>query len=274
MPYIYLSEWLSFQFERVPQNIHTIIFMSWFEDWFDSPLYEKLYANRNEDEASLLADLIEKEIPPETYTEILDLGCGRGRHSITLAERGYHVTGIDLSEEAIAKATRIASGKNLENVEFITGDMRDPIAKKFDAILNLFTTFGYFLDDAENAKVLKNISGLLKPQGVAIIDFFNASLIQKNLVPEDSGSFKNLDYRIERKIEEDMVFKRIHFSGPSLKGDVEYLERVKLYDLNWFVKELTNAGLKLNHIYGNYTGVPFQKENSPRLIMVCSKIDS
>jgi len=78
--------------------------MSWFEEWFDSPLYEKLYANRNSDEAERLADLIEKEIPVKKYSTVLDLGCGRGRHSIALATRGYDVTGVDLSEEALAKA--------------------------------------------------------------------------------------------------------------------------------------------------------------------------
>lgn len=244
--------------------------MSWFEEWFDSPLYEKLYANRNMDEAEQLADLIEKEIPKNSNPSLLDLGCGRGRHSITLAERGYRVTGVDLSEKAIAKAKRITSEKKLP-IDFISGDMRDHLEKKFDAILNLFTTFGYFLEDEENARVIENISGMLKPNGTVLIDFFNAHLVEKTLVKEESGSFKELNFKIERKIENGMVFKKINFSGSSLSEEVEYLERVKLYDLNWFKKVLFESGLILEKVYGDYSGGHFEVENSPRLIMISSK---
>src|SRR5690625_5483861 len=111
--------------------------MSWYEDWFDSPLYEKLYSNRNKEEAHLLADLIEDEIPKQSYPEILDLGCGRGRHSIALARRGYQVTGIDLSKEVVGKAEEIAEEAGLRNVTFLTGDMREPLDQRFDAVLNL-----------------------------------------------------------------------------------------------------------------------------------------
>src|SRR5690625_5115337 len=99
--------------------------MSWSEDRFDSPSYEKLYSNRNKEEARLLADLIEDEIPKQSYPEILDLGCGRGRHSIALARRGYQVTGIDLSKEVVGKAEEIAEEAGLRNVTFLTGDMRE-----------------------------------------------------------------------------------------------------------------------------------------------------
>ncbi|HKL03925.1 MAG TPA: methyltransferase domain-containing protein, partial [Cryomorphaceae bacterium] len=135
--------------------------MSWFEEWFDSPLYEKLYSNRDEKDAASLAELIEEVIPVSDYRNILDLGCGRGRHSITLAQRGYQVTGIDLSKKAIQKAKRIARQKNLDNVEFFVRDMRAPLPKQFDAIVNLFTTFGYFLEDEENRRVLVNTQKML-----------------------------------------------------------------------------------------------------------------
>ena len=117
--------------------------MSWFEEWFDSPLYELLYAYRNEEEARRLADLIEDKIPPGDFSNVVDVGCGRGRHSIALAERGYHVTGFDLSPTAIEKARRIAKERDLSNVRFIVQDMRKPLDDTFDAAFNLFTTFGY-----------------------------------------------------------------------------------------------------------------------------------
>lgn len=245
--------------------------MSWFEEWFDSPLYEKLYANRNEDEAALLADLIEKEIPVKDYSEVLDLGCGRGRHSINLAERGYKVTGVDLSEEAIIKAKKKAAGKNLTNIEFFVGDMRDPLGRRFDAILNLFTTFGYFLNDVENVRVLKNIHHILKKNGLVMIDFLNAAWVKRNIVPEESGSFRDFEYKIERKIEAGMVFKTITFTGPSIEKPVKYQERVKLYDPGWFSENLTECGFKLKNIYGDYHGGEFKEKSSQRLILISRK---
>ncbi|MEX0945137.1 MAG: class I SAM-dependent methyltransferase [Balneolaceae bacterium] len=245
--------------------------MSWFEEWFDSPLYEKIYADRNEEEAALLADLIQKIIPNSDYPEILDLGCGRGRHSINLANRGYHVTGVDLSEQAIKKAKRLASEDHLHDIRFLVGDMRDPLHREFDAILNLFTTFGYFLEDSENRKVLYNVSGMLKEDGIFIQDFLNPYFVNNTLVSREEGRYEDLQYEIERKIEDRMVFKKIRFTGDSLDEPVEFSERVKLYDLNWFENQLPTAGLKLKTCYGDYHGNPYKTDKSPRLIMVSTK---
>lgn len=244
--------------------------MNWFEEWFDSPLYEQLYSNRNEDEAALLADLIEQAIPVNRYPAILDLGCGRGRHSITLALRGYQVTGVDLSEEAINRAKQRALQKKAE-AEFLVGDMRQSLKMKFDAIVNLFTTFGYFIDDHENARVITNASSMLKPDGYLMIDFLNALHVKKKLVPDDSGSFKHFTYHVKRFIENGMVFKQILFDGPSLDKPVHYTERVKLYDLNWFLNVFNDHHLELVSACGNYEGASFDAETSPRLIMLCRK---
>lgn len=245
--------------------------MSWFEEWFDSPLYEKIYANRNREEAAQLATLIENQIPVSDFPHLLDLGCGRGRHSITLAKRGYHVTGVDLSKEAIKKARRLATDDNLKNIKFSVGDMRNPIDRTFDAVLNLFTTFGYFLDDSENVAVFKNVNRILKTGGLFMQDFLNSALVQKNLVPSEEGEYEKLHYRIERKIKNNMVFKTIRFNGADPDEPLEFTERVKLYDLDWFERELEANGFDLLTIYGNYKGGSFVKNMSPRLIMLSQK---
>ncbi len=245
--------------------------MSWFEEWFDSPLYEKIYANRNREEAVQLIDFIETFIPVKKYPNILDLGCGRGRHSISLAQRGYQVTGIDLSEAAILKAKRLSESEGLNSVRFLIGDMREPLNLTFDSILNLFTTFGYFLDDSENLKVLTNVSGMLNKEGVFIQDFLNPSHIKKNLVPEEEGSYENLHYHIERYIENEMVFKNIRFTGPTLDEPVVFNERVKLYNLDWFQDHLKLAGLTMQSTYGEYDGTPYDKDESSRMIMISRK---
>jgi SAM-dependent methyltransferase len=245
--------------------------MSWFEEWFDSPLYEKLYSNRDETDAASLADLIEEVIPASDYRIILDLGCGRGRHSITLAQRGCQVTGIDLSKKAIKKAKRIAGQKNLKNVDFLVRDMRDPLPKQFDAIVNLFTTFGYFLEDEENRRVLRNTNKMLKQGGVLFLDYLNPHYVEKNLVPSESGMYGNLTYNVTREINDGMVFKTIQFSDDSLDEPVKYRERVKLYDLEWFRDVLTESDYTIVETYGNYEGTPFLVE-SPRMIIVAKLI--
>lgn len=246
--------------------------MNWFEEWFDSPLYEKLYAYRNRNEANELADLIEKEIPKSRYPKILDLGCGRGRHSITLAERGYHVTGVDLSKQAITTAIQTARERKISNLHFQVGDMRRPLDKKFDAVLNLFTTFGYFLKDEENAKVIASVKEMLERNGIFILDYLNAYNVRKDLVGEEEELFRDMTVHIKRKIRKNMVYKNIRFNGEKLLKPIEYQERVKLYEPDWFEKKFAKYGFGIKKIYGSYEGDDFDKEESPRLLMIAKKI--
>jgi len=243
----------------------------WFEEWFDSPLYEKLYSYRDEEEAIKLADLIEKLIPLSKYEKILDLGCGRGRHSLTLAERGYDVTGTDLSPKAIKKAKQLAVERGLNKVHFEVLDMREVLPHRFDAVLNLFTTFGYFLDDEENASVFDGVHKMLGKNGRFLIDFLNAAKVEEGLVAEETGSYENLDYQIERFISDGMVHKKIRFTGSGLKGPVEYQERVKLYGKDWFEQQLKARGFNILDFKGDYSGSRFSEEKSPRLIILAEK---
>lgn len=242
--------------------------MEWFEEWFDSPLYEKMYAKRDEDEANTLANLVEKIIPVNVFHDILDLGCGRGRHSINMAKRGYKVTGIDLSRVAIEKAQIKAKNLGLD-IEFLVGDMRDPLSKQFSAILNLFTSFGYFDDDEENFHVLKAERQMLKNNGIVVIDYLNAIQVEKNIIPEENGKFENISFEIKRYIERDTINKEMTFF---LEGNSEarsYHERVKLYPLSWFESHVEKAGMSIMETFGNYNGTPFNADKSPRLIMIC-----
>lgn len=248
--------------------------MSWFEEWFDSPLYEFLYAYRNEEEANKLADLIEREIPVSAYNKVVDVGCGRGRHSITLAQRGYKVTGFDLSQTAIKKAKQKAAGRGLQNIDFRVQDMRIPLSERFDAAVNLFTTFGYFLDTEENVKVLENVNRMLNPSGRFLIDFMNSTKVERDLVPEESGTHKGIDYTIKRYIENGCVYKEVHFSGDEISSPQEFTERVQLFDKNWFVTKLNEAGFRTLNIWGSYGGEPFDEINSPRLIILSEARDS
>lgn len=242
--------------------------MDWFEKWFDSPLYEKLYANRDEDEAERLVEFLVHQLELDRCSKILDLGCGRGRHSINLNKRGYHVKGIDLSEQAIATARSKAEDLSLQNISFEVRDMRNPLPEKFDAIVNLFTTFGYFYDDEENTSVFDSVKSMLEPGGTFVLDYLNAVKVRQSFIPEDEGEFQGIGYHIERYIKDDAIFKDISFRGASINGTKVYSERVKLYDLEWFKQEMGKKDLEIEHIFGDYEGNDFNPESSPRLLLI------
>lgn len=242
--------------------------MNWFEEWFDSPLYEKLYVNRDETEALQLVDLLEDTLTLHKCSHILDLGCGRGRHAINLARKGYRVTGIDLSEQAIQTARQKAQQQGLENIEFQVRDMRNPLPTTFDAIVNLFTTFGYFMDDQENIRVFDSVVQMLNPDGIFVLDYLNAQKVRSSFESGDSGTFHNIDYDIERYLKNGAIYKEIHFRKEATGAKKTYSERVKLYDLEWFQREMAQHGLYIDHVYGDYQGNAFDPETSPRMLII------
>lgn len=242
--------------------------MNWFEEWFDSPLYERLYANRDEKEAARLVQLLEETLPLEERSNILDLGCGRGRHSISLYNKGYKVTGIDLSEQAIQTAREKAAKQGLEGLDFEVRDMREPLPKTFDAIVNLFTTFGYFKSDEENAGVFDSVRAMLRPGGIFVQDFLNAEKVKSSFEPNDRGSFRGIHYEIKRFVEDNAIHKEITFSGDQVGEEKKYSERVKLYSLPWFKREMKKRNLIIDHIFGDYDGNEFDPKTSPRLLMI------
>ena|SRR5699024_8884009 len=247
----------------------------WYETWFESPLYEVLYADRDDEEAARLIELLVNYLPDQDDLKVLDLGCGRGRHAInlyknvnSLYKKGFRVTGIDLSARAIAEAKRQAKKDQLEGITFKVQDMRKPLPDKFDAILNLFTTFGYFEEDAENTRVLDSVKQMLQPGGAFVLDYLNAVKVQSELVPAEEGTIRDISYGISRYVSEQAVHKEIAFSGGAIEGQRHYSEHVKLYGLDWFRKQLTDRGFVIDKLYGNYSGDAFDPQSSDRLLMI------
>lgn len=241
--------------------------MSWYKEWFDSPLYESLYARRNEQEAARPAKLIHHYFPAEEHPKLLDLGCGRGRHAVNLTRLGYEVTGIDLSGNSLQDASKRAEEQNIHSIRFIQQDMRTPLPESFDVIANLFTSFGYFDDDEDNISVIKSIKQMIKQGGGVVIDYMNAPLVRQTFTPREQGSDHNVKYDIERYVEDDTIVKKIDLRD--LEGrDHFFEERVKLYDFDWFAKHLEDNRLRIMAALGDYDGSGYDPQSSPRLIIV------
>ncbi|MFM7747897.1 MAG: SAM-dependent methyltransferase, partial [Bacteroidota bacterium] len=154
---------------------------AWFESWFDSPYYEEIYDHRDLSEAKEFILQLTTTLALPINAQLLDLGCGWGRHTRSFAELGYTTTGLDLSPRLIAKAQENFIQPNnpiSERMKFCIGDMRDfQLNTDFDAVVNLFTSFGYFDDKNQDLKVLGNAHRHLKENGLLVLDFFNKEFV-------------------------------------------------------------------------------------------------
>jgi len=237
----------------------------WFVDWFDTEFYHILYQDRNDEEAQLFMQNLLGFLKLKKGKKILDLACGRGRHSVYLNSLGYKVKGVDLSKNSIQYAKQFEK----KGLKFSVHDMRLPFKNKYHAIFNLFTSFGYFNDDKTNIKVLKNIKKGLKKNGVAVIDFMNIETVTKNLNPKEIVIKDAIHFHITREVINNRIIKNIRFSVAG--EDYHYTEKVQCLTLDTIKNYISKAGLKLNHTFGDYTLNKFDVEKSKRLILLVSK---
>jgi SAM-dependent methyltransferase len=238
----------------------------WFSTWFDSPYYHILYSNRDDRDARLFMDNLLAYLHPKSEHQILDLACGKGRHSRYLNEQGYDVTGIDLSEQSIAYAKQFEN----ERLHFAVHDMREVYrADSFDFVLNLFTSFGYFESETENVVALKAAAESLKHGGKLVIDFMNTDRTIERLVAHEEKEVQGIRFRISRKVEHDFIVKTIEFHD---KGqDYRFEERVRALRQEDFMEYFSMAQLRLVETFGDYRLQPFHPVNSERIIFVLKK---
>jgi len=235
---------------------------NWYSSWFDTPYYHILYKDRNYREAQVFMDNLTHYLNLPEKAKVLDLACGKGRHSIYLNQLGYDVLGADLSENSIAEASKNSN----ETLHFKVHDMREPFEEKFDAIFNLFTSFGYFENDEDNLTTLKAIKASLSEYGFAVIDFMNVTQVIETLVPQEVKTVDEIDFHIKRYVEDGHIFKEIDFEDQGRK--YHFTEKVKALTLKDFQDLMDEAGIYLLDIFGDYKLKKFHKTESERLIMI------
>ncbi|GEC71532.1 Methyltransferase domain-containing protein [Flavobacterium flevense] len=235
---------------------------TWFSSWFDTPYYHILYKERNESEAQLFMDNLTHYLNLPENAKVLDLACGKGRHAIYLNQLGFDVIGADLSENSIAEASKNAN----ETLHFKVHDMREPFEEKYDAIFNLFTSFGYFENDDDNLTTLKAIKNSLSEYGFAVIDFMNVNQVISTLVPEEVKTVDGIDFHIKRYVKDGHIFKEIDFDDRGHK--YHFTEKVKALTLQDFESMMEEAGIYLLDIFGDYKLKKFHKTESERLILI------
>ena len=240
--------------------------MSWFSSWFDSPYYHELYAHRDDTEACAFIDTLLEHLAPVKGARMLDLACGKGRHSRFLAAKGFDVTGLDLAEHSILAARAYEN----DHLHFFTQDMRRPYAVNyFDYVFSFFTSFGYFQTEGEHLATLQNVATNLHPNGVFVMDFMNAARVVRTLEPNGEKMLHGVHYAWKKTVEEGRIIKRITITDG---GAVHhYHEEVRAFTYPDLERLFIAAGLRITAVYGNYALDPFDEATSDRLILESRK---
>ena len=237
----------------------------WFEDWFNSRYYHLLYQNRSQNEANFFIENLVENLALNENSNILDLGCGKGRHAFKLSGIFKNVDGIDLSENNINLAKQIKK----QNLHFYIGDMRNfTMKKKYNYVFNLFTSFGYFENGSENLSVLKCINNHLVDGGYLLIDFLNTTLIKNKTQIKEVKVIQDVKFDIQKFVSGNCITKSIQIndSGKTSK----FNERVQLFNLEDFKSMFNETGFELIKAFGNYSLDPYCEE-SDRLILWAKK---
>ena len=242
---------------------------AWYQEWFNSPYYHKLYFERNIPEAENFIKQLIKKLDPPPGSRLLDTGCGKGRHSIVLSEMNYKVTGIDISVESIEFARQFENN----NLEFYQHDMRLPFRiNYYDYVLNFFTSFGYFETRREHDNAIRTMAGALKTNGLLVIDYLNVHYAEENIVHQEEKSVGDTLYTLRRWHDDDHFYKKIVIEEPHLPDHIVFTEKVAKFTIGDFTEMLSFRGMQVQEVFGDYDLNKYDLNKSPRLILIAKKL--
>ncbi len=240
---------------------------NWFESWFNTQYYHILYKHRDNVEANLFIGNLIQKLGLEPGMRVADICCGKGRHSIELSNYGLSVWGMDLSQNSIKEARLLGN----QHTSFDVHDIRVPFPESnFDAVFNLFTSFGYFEDAADDKSSLNNIANALKDGGSFIQDYIHADFFTRNFPISEVKTIDTVQFEIEKYVENGYIIKQINVLDQDYSET--FYEKVKIYSTEELTELHTQAGFSVEQIWGNYSLDAFSAKNSPRIILNSRKL--
>ncbi|HMA03496.1 MAG TPA: methyltransferase domain-containing protein [Gemmatimonadaceae bacterium] len=240
----------------------------WWESYFDAQYlleYEPIFsATRDRADVARLIELL--ELP--AGERLLDVPCGQGRHAHLLAEAGFDVTGLDYSSHLLDVARKRGTSSTLR---YVRGDMRALPAKwtgRFAAVLNLFTSFGFFLDPADDARVIHELARVLRPNGVLVWHGGSRDGVMARFLSRDW--WKSADGTLiahEREFDplSGVLTIRSHWSGTQTAGEREH--RIRLYTATRLAELCQSAGLIVEEAYDGWSSAPLSRRSSEMLLV-------
>jgi SAM-dependent methyltransferase len=175
---------------------------------------------------------------------------------------------MDLSAGSINEARR----SERPGLRFVRHDMREPFgARAFDYVFNFFTSFGYFDDPSDHLQVVSNMAQSLRAGGTLVLDYLNVRHAEAHQTPHETRSIDGVTYRIARWSDERHFFKRIRIVEGQGGSSMEYVEQVAKFGLEDFRAMFSRHDLAIDEVYGDYALNPYDRERSPRLMVVARK---
>ena len=199
---------------------------------------------------------------------ILDIPCGQGRHAHLLAEAGYAVQGVDLSRDLLALATQRGTAPNLK---YKRADMRRLPAswtKRFDAVINLFTSFGFFLDPRDDARVISEFARTLRVGGLLVWHGGSRDGVMAKFLDRDWWTTRNgTVIGHERSFDplSGVMTVRSTWRGPRTSGEREH--RIRLYTATRLAELCRDAGLIVEEAYDGWRERPLTRRSSEMLLV-------
>lgn len=248
----------------------------WYVQFFKGD-YLRIYGHTlQQDRTDLETQFAIHALDLQPHHNVLDLCCGQGRHSVALAKTGLSVTGVDLSEEmlAIARSTADEAGVPLTIRQADMRHLPDDLKDRFDAVINMFSSFGYLESEEDDQQVLHQIAKVLKPGGKLLMDFLNREWVIIN--NEEYDWHQHDDGRIVLEHRElDLQTSTNHLTYTEILPDGTRREmsdlHMRLYTLTELAKMLATAGLTLTNVYGGFQAEPYTV-NTRRMIVVASNL--
>ena len=244
----------------------------WFERFFGADYFE-IYrdafpAERTAADVEGIVSLL--ALAPGA--RVLDLACGQGRHAVPLAARGFAVTGYDLSEACLARARADAAARGVA-VRFLQGDMRElSFDAAFDAVINVFTAFGYFADPEDDVETLRRVRRALVPGGRFLLETLHRDALPARFQPHieyttSNGTKVVRDYVWD--LARDVIEDRVAVTRPD-GTRAEYTTALRMRSLRELLALVREADLEPLAWYGGLAGGPLQLD-SHRLVLVSAR---
>ncbi len=240
------------------------------EKQHSADVYYKIYKFYTK-EAKKEVDFIINTLELLPKDKVFDLGCGFGRHSIELAKRNFDVTGIDISR-SLLKIAKKEAGKAKVKPKFINKDIRKlKFENEFVGVIMMLNVFGIMSTDQEDKKILENIYKRLEKGGRIFIDLRNPEKLKKDTLfkPEKVDSLKVCTKCDYYPIQKRVLVERYFYERGKRKS---YTVIARVYTRNELKILFEEHGFKIINFYGDFDGNEYNKNTSPRLILIAEKL--
>jgi len=247
--------------------------LPWYQSFFGQDYLDVYGYQFTQERAGIEVDFVIRVLGLRAGNLVLDLCSGQGRHAVPLAERGMHVTALDMSFQYLEMAVAAARASGVQ-FETVHADMRNiPFNGRFDAVINMFSSFGYLESETEDARVLESVRRALRPGGTVLLDLLNRDWVIANYETEDSHRDSDGTLYLEHR-RLDLETSRNHVSFTVVAPDGARREvgghHIRLYTLREVRGMLEAAGLAYESVHGGYEDEPYGIETR-RMIVIARR---